>query len=83
VNCNFSEYYPKVSNQLINILSIIEHIRPKLEILAHSYPTEEQVINIVQECFNDLTLKLYEGLENVELKDEKNFEKFFESLVCF
>jgi hypothetical protein len=75
------EYYPKVSNQLINILSIIEHIRPKLEILAHSYPTEEQVINIVQECFNDLTLKLYEGLENVELKDEKNFEKFFESLT--
>uniref|UniRef100_A0AC34F270 Uncharacterized protein n=1 Tax=Panagrolaimus sp. ES5 TaxID=591445 RepID=A0AC34F270_9BILA len=36
------EYFPKVANQLINILSIIEHIRPKLEVLAHSYPTEEQ-----------------------------------------
>ena len=34
-----------------------------------------QVINIVQECFNDLTLKLYAGLETVERKDEKDFEK--------
>uniref|UniRef100_A0A914Y6H7 Armadillo-like helical domain-containing protein n=1 Tax=Panagrolaimus superbus TaxID=310955 RepID=A0A914Y6H7_9BILA len=75
------ECFPKVANQLINILSIIEHIRPKLEVLAHSYLTEEQVINIVQQCFNDLTLKLYEGLENVEFKDEKNLENFLESLT--
>jgi len=60
----------KVNNQLINILSIVEHIRPKLEILAHSYPSEEQVISIVQGCFQDLTLKLYEGLECVDQPED-------------
>lgn len=39
----FRNIIGKVSNQLINILSIIEHIKPKLEVLAQSYPTEEQV----------------------------------------
>lgn len=47
----FREWPSKVQNQLFNILSIIQHIRPKLESIALSYPTEEQVgINLV--CFS-------------------------------
>uniref|UniRef100_A0A7E4ULY1 DUF1741 domain-containing protein n=1 Tax=Panagrellus redivivus TaxID=6233 RepID=A0A7E4ULY1_PANRE len=75
------EYLTKVSNQLLNILSIIEHVRPKLEVLARSYPTEEQVIAIVQECFNGLTLKLYDGLEVVEHFEEPDDEAALTTLT--
>ncbi|KAE9555336.1 hypothetical protein FO519_001418 [Halicephalobus sp. NKZ332] len=71
----------KVNNQLINILSIVEHIRPKLEILAHSYPSEEQVISIVQGCFQDLTLKLYEGLEFVDQPEDFREKELLDAMV--
>uniref|UniRef100_A0A914CK22 Armadillo-like helical domain-containing protein n=1 Tax=Acrobeloides nanus TaxID=290746 RepID=A0A914CK22_9BILA len=71
----------EVDNQLFNILSIIRHIRPKLESISLSYPTEEQVIDVVQNCFSDLTLKLYDGLEYVDRWEDLNVDEFLVSIA--
>jgi hypothetical protein len=78
---DFGEWPSKVENQLVNILSIIKHIRPMLENVSLTYPTEEQVIKLVQDSFVDLTLKLFDGLEVVERWDEVDVEKLPLSLT--
>ncbi|KAI1731992.1 UPF0668 protein C10orf76 like protein [Ditylenchus destructor] len=63
----FAESSERLVNQLVNILAIIKHIRPKLESVSFENANPDEVI---KESFSDLTLKLYEGLETVEKWEE-------------
>ncbi|TMS36307.1 hypothetical protein L596_003501 [Steinernema carpocapsae] len=73
-----NDWPSKLINQLMNALSIVNHITPKLTEISSKQGTlsEEQVLKVVQESFDSLNLKLYDGLdvfENFDFQDETSF----------
>uniref|UniRef100_A0A1Q3FXX5 Armadillo-like helical domain-containing protein n=1 Tax=Culex tarsalis TaxID=7177 RepID=A0A1Q3FXX5_CULTA len=74
----------KVTNSLINILSIVKHFQIKIKewLIAESLstPTEEQIMKQIQNNY-DLTLKLQDSLDTFERYSEKPHHLFFSNLV--
>uniref|UniRef100_A0A1I7Z887 DUF1741 domain-containing protein n=1 Tax=Steinernema glaseri TaxID=37863 RepID=A0A1I7Z887_9BILA len=73
-----NEWPSRLINQLMNALSIVNHITPKLtEISAKQGAlSEEQVLKVVQESFDSLNLKLYDGLDEFEPFDFQEENEF-------
>uniref|UniRef100_A0A915E2T1 Armadillo-like helical domain-containing protein n=1 Tax=Ditylenchus dipsaci TaxID=166011 RepID=A0A915E2T1_9BILA len=78
---SLGELSGRLINQLTNILAIVRHIRPKLESHSLLDPNAEEVIKIVQESFEDLTLKLYEGMETIERCENVDCQRYLFSIV--
>ncbi|XP_014212015.1 UPF0668 protein C10orf76 homolog [Copidosoma floridanum] len=82
----YKESALKLTNSLVNIRDILNHFSPKIsEWLAKeniSTPSEQQIMDVINENYNSLTLKLLDNLDQFERYSEnpKHFE-FFSSLV--
>ncbi|KAF8785102.1 Armadillo-like helical domain-containing [Argiope bruennichi] len=82
----WKEYAAKLMNSLVNVRAIINHFTPKIEsVLADnglSALTEDQVLDVVRNNYDTLTLKLYDNLDQYEKYTEKPIESaFFTPLV--
>lgn len=86
VDGEWKEFAAKLMNSLVNIRAIINHFTPKIDsILSEnniSALTEEQVLEVVRNNYDTLTLKLYDNLDQFERYTEKPIETaFFTPLV--
>ncbi|CAG2106059.1 unnamed protein product [Medioppia subpectinata] len=79
----------KLSSSLVNIKAIINHFNAKIESYSSLHQisslTEEQVLEIVRNNYDTLTLKLQDNLDQFDRYDpEKQYEsKFFTELLRF
>ncbi|XP_072177329.1 armadillo-like helical domain-containing protein 3 [Diadema setosum] len=85
-NGEFKEAANKLANNIVNIRAIINHFTPKIDSwAAHNQTTgltEEQVLAIVKNNYDTLTLKLQDSLDQYERYAEKPKESaFFTQLV--
>lgn len=82
----FRDNAQKLNNSLINIRSIINHFRPKIDdfLAAQSLstPTENQILDVVRKNYDSLMLKLQDGLDQYERYSEKpKHSIFFTNMV--
>ncbi|CAD5118074.1 DgyrCDS6813 [Dimorphilus gyrociliatus] len=85
-NNEFVNAAKKMNGSLVNIRSIVNHFTPKLEKWQHqnkiSSLTEEQVLEVVRNNYESLTLKLHDCLDQYERYSEKPEEAaFFSNMV--
>lgn len=80
----------RLVSHLINIKSIINHFTPKIEAWAHTNSqtsiTQEQVLQVIKQNYDTLTLKLQDCLDNCDRPDDKAPDKeamFFNTLVSY
>ncbi|CAG0914518.1 unnamed protein product [Notodromas monacha] len=75
----------KLSNALVNIRGIINHFTPRIEAVSQANGgaalTEEQVLDVVRQNYDSLTLKLQESLDQYERYSEKPHQAFFTQMV--
>jgi len=71
----------RVLNLLLNPLDIIKHVRPRLEELSLTSPTDEKMTRVVQKSFTDLELKLHDGLDVVHPWGESESVEINEMLI--
>lgn len=84
-NGEFKDSANKLTNNIVNIRAIINHFTPKIDSWAANQTTaltEEQVLAIVKNNYDTLTLKLQDSLDQYERYAEKPKETaFFTQLV--
>eukprot|EP00057_Strongylocentrotus_purpuratus_P031226 XP_783968.3 PREDICTED: UPF0668 protein C10orf76 isoform X2 [Strongylocentrotus purpuratus] len=84
-NGEYKDSANKLANNIVNIRAIINHFTPKIDSWAASQTTaltEEQVLSIVKNNYDTLTLKLQDSLDQFERYAEKPKESaFFTQLV--
>ncbi|XP_058793907.1 armadillo-like helical domain-containing protein 3 [Phymastichus coffea] len=88
-NCEhykYKESAAKLTNALVNIRDILDHFSPKInEWLVRqniSTPSENQIMAIIIEHYDSLTLKLQENLDHFERYSEHDtYSEFFSNLV--
>ncbi|XP_041477098.1 armadillo-like helical domain-containing protein 3 [Lytechinus variegatus] len=84
-NGQYKDSANKLANNIVNIRAIINHFTPKIDSWAASQTTaltEEQVLSIVKNNYDTLTLKLQDSLDQFERYAEKPKESaFFTQLV--
>ncbi|MPC21427.1 UPF0668 protein C10orf76 [Portunus trituberculatus] len=83
---DYKESAQKLTNSLGNIRSIINHFTPKLEKWSQEHSistlTEEQVLEVVRNNYDSLTLKLHDSLDQYEKYAEKpQHANFFANMV--
>ncbi|XP_076345414.1 armadillo-like helical domain-containing protein 3 isoform X2 [Tachypleus tridentatus] len=83
---NWKDSAAKLTNSLVNIRAIINHFSPKIDSWAAtnyiSTLTEEQVLDVVRNNYDTLTLKLHDNLDQFERYSEKPKESsFFTQMV--
>ena len=76
----------RITNSLVNIRAITAHFQPRIDSwLAKeqlSTPTEDQILDVVRENYDSLTLKLQEGLDQYDnYAESPAYTSFFTSLV--
>merc|ERR550519_2617645 len=76
----------RITNSLVNIRAITSHFQPRIEAwLAKeqlSTPTEEQILDVVRDNYDSLTLKLQDSLDHYDSYVENPaYISFFTSLV--
>ena len=76
----------RITNSLVNIRAITAHFQPRIDSwLAKeqlSTPTEDQILDVVRENYDSLTLKLQEGLDQYDnYAENPAYTSFFTSLV--
>ena len=76
----------RITNSLVNIRAITSHFQPRIDSwLAKeqlSTPTEDQILDVVRDNYDSLTLKLQEGLDQYDNYAENPiYTSFFTSLV--
>ncbi|XP_012288870.1 UPF0668 protein C10orf76 homolog [Orussus abietinus] len=82
----FKEHALKLTNALVNIRDIVNHFPPKIAAwLASeslSTPTEQQILAIIIQNYDSVTLKLQDNLDQYERYSEKpKHTSFFEEMV--
>ena len=82
----YKEHALKLTNCLVNMRDIVNHFPPKIAAwLASeslSTPTEQQILAIIIQNYDSLTLKLQDNLDQYERYSEKpNHVAFFEEMV--
>lgn len=82
----YKEHALKLTNSLVNMRDIVNHFPPKIAAwLASeslSTPTEQQILAIIIQNYDSLTLKLQDNLDQYERYSEKpNHTAFFEEMV--
>lgn len=82
----YKEHALKLTNCLVNMRDIVNHFPPKIAAwLASeslSTPTEQQILAIIIQNYDSLTLKLQDNLDQYERYSEKsNHVAFFEDMV--
>lgn len=82
---DFKDVVDRIIASLINVRAIINHFSPKIEkwIEEHSsFPTEDEILDILRNNYDSLTLKLLDELDQYERYSEKPCHMaFFTSLV--
>jgi len=76
----------RITNSLVNIRAITSHFQPRIDAwLAKeqlSTPSEEQILDVVRDNYDSLTLKLQEGLDQYDNYVESPvYTSFFTTLV--
>ena len=76
----------RITNSLVNIRAITSHFQPRIDSwLAKeqlSTPTEDQILDVVRDNYDSLTLKLQEGLDQYDnYAENPTYTSFFTSLV--
>jgi len=76
----------RITNSLVNIRAITSHFQPRIDAwLAKeqlSTPTEDQILDVVRDNYDSLTLKLQEGLDQYDnYAENPSYTSFFTSLV--
>ena len=76
----------RITNSLVNIRAITSHFQPRIDawLAAEqlSTPSEEQILDVVRDNYDSLTLKLQEGLDQYDNYAESPAHTgFFTSLV--
>ncbi|XP_015524466.1 armadillo-like helical domain-containing protein 3 [Neodiprion pinetum] len=84
--CEFKEHALKLTNCLVNVRDIINHFTPKIDTWLASQslstPTEEQILAVVIQNYDSLTLKLQDSLDQYERYSEKpKHTAFFTNMV--
>ncbi|XP_043268628.1 armadillo-like helical domain-containing protein 3 isoform X1 [Venturia canescens] len=82
----YKEHALKLTNCLVNMRDIVNHFPPKIAAwLASeslSTPTEQQILAVIIQNYDTLTLKLQDNLDQYERYSEKpNHTSFFEEMV--
>ncbi|XP_078032643.1 armadillo-like helical domain-containing protein 3 isoform X2 [Augochlora pura] len=82
----YKEHAMKLTNSLVNMRDIVNHFPPKIAAwLASeslSTPTEQQILAIIIQNYDSLTLKLQDNLDQYERYSEKpDHVAFFEEMV--
>eukprot|EP00730_Choanoeca_flexa_P019789 TRINITY_DN9677_c0_g1_i1.p1 TRINITY_DN9677_c0_g1~~TRINITY_DN9677_c0_g1_i1.p1 ORF type:complete len:675 (+),score=148.03 TRINITY_DN9677_c0_g1_i1:3-2027(+) len=76
----------KLANSLINIRAIVSHFGPKVEAWSaankHEPMSPENVLAIVRDNYDTLTLKLQDGLDLYDaFREDPDFERFLNQLL--
>ena len=76
----------RITNSLVNIRAISSHFQPRIDAwLAKeqlSTPSEDQILDVVRDNYDSLTLKLQEGLDQYDnYAENPSYTSFFTSLV--
>merc|ERR1719450_906416 len=76
----------RITNSLVNIRAITSHFQPRIDAwLAKeqlSTLTEDQILDVVRDNYDSLTLKLQEGLDQYDnYAENPSYTSFFTSLV--
>jgi hypothetical protein len=76
----------KLSYSLVNIRAILTHFSPKIDEFLTSQnistPTEDQIIEVVRNNYDSLTLKILDNLDNFERYNEvPKYASFFTAIV--
>ena len=76
----------RITNSLVNIRAITSHFQPRIDAwLAKeqlSTPSEEQILDVVRDNYDSLTLKLQEGLDQYDnYVESPAYTSFFTTLV--
>lgn len=84
----YKEHALKLTNSLVNMRDIVNHFPPKisawLQSESLSTPTEQQILGVIIQNYDSLTLKLQDNLDQYERYSEKpNHTAFFEEMVSF
>lgn len=82
----YKEHALKLTNSLVNMRDIVNHFSPKITAWltseSLSTPTEQQIMSIIIQNYDSLTLKLRDNLDQYERYSEKpNHTAFFEDMV--
>ncbi|KAK4312343.1 hypothetical protein Pmani_016210 [Petrolisthes manimaculis] len=83
---DYKESAQRLTNSLGNVRSIINHFTPKLDKWSQEHGistlTEEQVLEVVRNNYDSLTLKLHDSLDQYEKYSERpNHSTFFANMV--
>ena len=76
----------RITNSLVNIRAITSHFQPRIDawLAAEqlSTPSEEQILDVVRDNYDSLTLKLQEGLDQHDnYVESPAYTSFFTSLA--
>jgi len=76
----------RLTNALTNVRAITSHFRPKIDAWLSSQqlstPSEEQILRVVQDNYDSLTLKLTDGLDQYDAYSESpRYDAFFAALL--
>ena len=76
----------RITNSLVNIRAITSHFQPRIDawltVEQLSTPTEDQILEVVRDNYDSLTLKLQEGLDQYDnYAENPAYTSFFTSLV--
>ncbi|XP_015178117.1 PREDICTED: UPF0668 protein C10orf76 homolog isoform X1 [Polistes dominula] len=82
----YKEHALKLTNSLVNMRDIVNHFSPKITAWltseSLSTPSEQQIMSIIIQNYDSLTLKLRDNLDQYERYSEKpNHTAFFEDMV--
>ncbi|XP_046834150.1 armadillo-like helical domain-containing protein 3 isoform X2 [Vespa velutina] len=82
----YKEHALKLTNSLVNMRDIVNHFSPKITAWltseSLSTPSEQQIMAIIIQNYDSLTLKLRDNLDQYERYSEKpNHTGFFEDMV--
>ncbi|XP_043684504.1 armadillo-like helical domain-containing protein 3 isoform X2 [Vespula pensylvanica] len=82
----YKEHALKLTNSLVNMRDIVNHFSPKITAWltseSLSTPSEQQIMTIIIQNYDSLTLKLRDNLDQYERYSEKpNHTGFFEDMV--
>jgi len=85
-NGEFKTSAAKLSFSLVNVRGILSHFTPKIDEFLTSQnistPTEEQIIEVVRQNYDSLTLKILDSLDHYERYSEvPKYSSFFTSIV--
>ncbi|CAK8690244.1 unnamed protein product [Clavelina lepadiformis] len=85
-HAEYKDFSTRLNNALVNIRAIIHHFRPKIDKYSKDNNiatlTEEEVLGVVRDNYDSLTLRLQDNLDHYERYSERPKEgTFFSDLV--